>query len=102
LFIDSIESIFQTGFKMMGGPKHIFKLSVTLGTLVIGGNYLMTEQGQKKFINYWYSDDYKPKETIAFMRFGKRADIKGQHDELEALRKINVQPLFHNKTSNSD
>lgn len=86
----------------MGGPKHIFKLSVYIGTIGIGGSYFMSEKGKTKFINYWYSDDYKPEDTIASMRFGKRADIKGQHDELEALRKINVQPLFQKKTSTSD
>ena len=87
---------------MMGGEKFVIKISATLATIVIGGTYLMTENGNKKFINYWYADEYKPKDTVAAMRFGQRADIKGDFEKLEALRKINVHPLFEKKTSTTD
>ena len=72
-----------------------------MATITIGGTYLMTH-GNDKFMNYWYSDYEKPKDTIAAMRYGQRDDIKGEYDELKKLRKINVQPLFQKKTLTAD
>ena len=67
---------------MWGGPKFLIKISITMATITIGGTYLMTH-GNDKFMNYWYSDYEKPKDTIAAMRYGQRDDIKGEYDEHE-------------------
>ena len=83
---------------MMGSPDFLLKLAVTIVGVGTAAMYMSSERGRKSVIAYNHPGEFKEgKDGHGF--YGKKCDIKGHYNELDILRKVNVQPFHQYKES---
>lgn len=84
---------------MMGSPQMAIKLPLLmLGTALVG-SFLGSDFGRQVLVKWNHSGEHDPGKSTAGC-YSKKADMKTYYNELEALRKVNVQPIWdENKTS---
>lgn len=86
----------------MGSPRFAIQMSLIFVGTCVSLTYFSTDAGRKFFMTRSETDQKNP----GMQGFGystKKADLKTYYDEMEALRKTNVQPIWEEKkTSQKD
>ena len=81
---------------MMGSPQMAIKLPLLmLGTALVG-SFLGSDFGRQVWVKWNHSGEHDPGKSTAGC-YSKKADMKTYYNELEALRKVNVQPIWDEK-----
>ena len=78
----------------MGSPKFVVLLPALITGICVGGGWLATDSGRKTYIKWRYGDEEFQPGREGHGWTTKRMDIKGQFDELDRLRQVNVQPTW--------
>ena len=75
---------------MMGSPKFLLKMGVTIAIIAPGTAYILSDSGYSKFVKWKYSGEYVNGPNF------KGRNLKTDYEELEALRKVDVKPVNEN------
>jgi len=82
---------------MMGSPQMALKLPLLLAGTCIMGTFLSTETGRKLWVKFKHGGQHEPGKT-GFGYSTTKADVRAHHEEMDDLRKVNVQPIWEENT----
>lgn len=72
---------------MLGSPKFLIKIGVTLAIITTGTAYILSDSGYSKFVKWKYSGEFVNGPNY------KGTNLKTAYEDLEALRKVDVKPV---------
>lgn len=81
---------------MMGSPKFVIQTPIIFIGFICGVTYLSSEHGRKAFVKHRSKEEYKPGITGPGYST-HNLNMKTHFDELDKLRKVNVQPFRDEK-----
>ena len=84
-------------FKMMGSPKFVIQMTLTVIGTGAFVTYLSTDAGRDDWSKVTEAEKKNPNGRQGFGYSTKKADSKKYYNEMDALRKINVQPIWEEK-----
>ena len=79
---------------MMGSPKFVIQMPILVASICIAGTLLSTDYGRKLFVKY--KKEHIPGKT-GYGYSTSKIDAKAYFNELDTLRKENVQPIWDEK-----